>query len=95
MIFCQSRHSRDGALLFKYSGCYSIPGKFAHAEVRVKNDTLQFSLIEKPDFSAAILPLEKNQFCFAADPGKNPMFQFGSDSQGTIVDLNFLIFIIK
>ncbi len=81
--------------LLKYSGSYSIPGGFAHAEVQVRNDTLQFSLFERPDFSTAILPVGFNQFCFAADPGKNPMFQFGADAQDEIVDLQFLEYSFK
>ncbi|MBN2200669.1 beta-lactamase family protein [bacterium] len=86
--------SRKGDLL-RYSGTYSIPGEFAHAEVQLKNDTLQFSLIEKPDFYAAILPVGINQFCFAIDPGKNPMFQFGTDAKGAIVELKFLGYIFR
>jgi CubicO group peptidase (beta-lactamase class C family) len=81
--------------LHKYSGRYTVPGEYAHAELQVKNDTLQFSLIEKPEFNATILPVGLNQFCFAIDPGKNPMFQFGIDAQGTIVDLKFLEFRFK
>ena len=33
---------------------YAVPGEYAHAEVHVKNDTLYFSLLEKPEFNVAI-----------------------------------------
>ena len=79
----------------KYSGRYTIPGEYAHAEVHVKNDTLYFSLVEKPEFNAAILPVGLNQFCFAVDPGKHPMFRFGTDDSGKIINLEFLEFTFK
>jgi CubicO group peptidase (beta-lactamase class C family) len=81
--------------LQKYTGEYIIPGDYAHANVILKNDTLYFSLKEKPEFNAAILPVSSNQFCFAIDPGKNPMFSFDLDDSGKIVCLKFLEFVFK
>ncbi|MCX6122575.1 MAG: serine hydrolase [Ignavibacteriales bacterium] len=79
----------------KYSGHYNVPGDYAHADVRVKNDTLYFSLREKPQFNTAILPVGLHRFCFAIDPGKNPMFRFGTDDSGKIVSLEFMEFRFK
>jgi CubicO group peptidase (beta-lactamase class C family) len=78
-----------------YSGLYAVPGDYAHAEVQVKNDTLYFSLKEKPQFNAAILSVGLHRFCFAVDSGKNPMFQFNTDAQGNIVELKFLEYVFK
>lgn len=78
--------------LKKYSGRYTIPGDYAHAEVIVRNDTLYFSLIEKPQFNSAILPIDVYHFCFAVDPGKHPMFRFNTDDSGKVVSLEFLEF---
>jgi len=81
--------------IHKYSGMYTVPGEYAHAEVQVKNDTLYFSLVEKPEFNAAILPVGLNRFCFAVDPGKHPMFRFGTDDSSKVVNLEFLEFRFK
>jgi len=78
-----------------YSGLYAVPGDYAHAEVQVKNDTMYFSLKEKPQFNAAILSVGLHRFCFAVDPGKNPMLQFNTDAQGSIVELKFLEYVFK
>jgi len=74
---------------------YAVPGEYAHAELQIKNDTLYFSLKEKPEFNAAILPVDLHRFCFAADPGKHPMFRFDTDSSGNVVSLEFLEFKFK
>ena len=79
----------------KYSGLYAVPGEYAHAEVQVINDTLYFSLVEKPEFNAAILPVGLLRFCFAGDPGKHPMFRFHTDDSGKVVSLEFLDFTFK
>ena len=79
----------------QYSGQYAVPGDYAHAEVQVKNDTLFFSLKEKPQFKTAILPVDLHRFCFAGDPGKSPMFRFGTDDSGNVVNLEFLEFRFK
>jgi CubicO group peptidase (beta-lactamase class C family) len=76
--------------LEKYSGQYVIPGDYAHANVSVRNNTLYFSLQEKPQFDAAMLPVGSHQFCFALDPGKHPMFDFSTDETGKVVRLDFL-----
>jgi CubicO group peptidase (beta-lactamase class C family) len=81
--------------LERYSGQYHIPGDYAHAELRVKNDSLYFSLTEKPELTTAILPVGLDQFCFAADPGKNPMFRFNTDDRDVVVSLEFLGFRFK
>jgi len=81
--------------IHEYSGLYAVPGEYAHAEVQVKNDTLYFSLVEKPEFNAAILPVGLLQFCFAGDPGKHPMFRFLIDDSGKVVSLEFLDFTFK
>jgi hypothetical protein len=81
--------------LHQYSGLYAVPSEYAHAEVNVRNDTLYFSLMEKPQFNAAILPVDLHRFCFAVDPGKNPMFRFGTDDSGKVVNLEFLEFRFK
>ena len=81
--------------LQQYSGRYAIPGQYAHAELQIRNDTLFFSLKEKPGFTAAIVPVGLNQFCFAIDPGKHPMFQFTSSAEGKIVALKFLEYSFK
>jgi CubicO group peptidase (beta-lactamase class C family) len=81
--------------LCKYSGRYAIPGDYAHADVYVRADTLLFSLTEKPPFTAAIQPVGLHQFCFAVDPGKNPMFRFSTDDSGKVVSLEFLDFSFK
>jgi CubicO group peptidase (beta-lactamase class C family) len=81
--------------LKKYSGEYALPGDYAHAELITKNDTLYFSLKEKPEFNGAILPVGLNQFCFAADPGRHPMLIFSADDSGNIVSLKFLEFSFK
>ena len=78
--------------LQKYSGRYAVPGEYAHANVYVKNDTLFFSLLEKPEFNAVIQPVGLHQFCFAVDPGKHPMFRFDADNSGNVVSLEFLEF---
>ena len=76
----------------KYTGRYAIPGEYAHAQVYAKNDTLFFSLVEKPDFNLAILPVNLHQFCLGIDPGKHPMFQFSVDDRGNAVGVSFLDF---
>ena len=81
--------------LKKYSGRYAVSGNYAHAEVKVSNDTLYFSLIEKPQFNAVILPMDSHRFCFAVDPGKNPMFRFATDDSGNVVSVEFLEFRFK
>jgi CubicO group peptidase (beta-lactamase class C family) len=79
----------------EYSGQYVIPGDCVHANVFMKNDTLHFSLLEKPEFDAAILPAGSNQFCFALDPQKRPMFLFITDETGKVARLDFLGFRLK
>jgi CubicO group peptidase (beta-lactamase class C family) len=79
----------------KYSGVYAVPGEYAHAEVHIKNDTLFFSLMEKPEFNAAILPVGLHRFCFAVDPGKHPMFRFNTNDSGKVISLEFLEFCFK
>jgi CubicO group peptidase (beta-lactamase class C family) len=79
----------------KYSGLYAVSGEYAHAKVYVKNDTLFLSLLEKPEFTLAILPVNVNQFCFAIDPRKHPMFRFTADDSGNVVSLEFLGFRFK
>jgi len=79
----------------KYSGRYVIPGDYAHADIKVKDDTLYISLVEQPQFIAAILPVGLHRFCFAVDPGKNPMIRFDTDDSGKIVSLEFLEFRFK
>jgi serine beta-lactamase-like protein LACTB len=81
--------------LNKYVGSYSVQGGYANAEVFIKDDTLHFSLIEKPDFNARILPLNLNSFCFASDPGKHEMFNFYTDEMGNISSLKFLEYVFK
>ena len=81
--------------LQKYSGEYALPGDYAHAELKVVNDTLYFSLMEKPEFNAAIQPVGLYQFCFATDPGKHSMFVFSEDDSGKIINLIFLGFNFK
>jgi CubicO group peptidase (beta-lactamase class C family) len=81
--------------IHKYSGLYTVPGEYAHAEMQVKNDTLYFSLKEKPEFNIAILPVDLHRFCFAADPGRHPMFRFDTDNSGSVVSLEFLEFKFK
>jgi CubicO group peptidase (beta-lactamase class C family) len=81
--------------LNKYSGQYAVPGDYAHADVQVRNDTLYFSLVEKPQFNTPILPVGMNRFCFAVDPGKHPMFRFSTDDSGKVVSLEFLEFTFK
>jgi CubicO group peptidase (beta-lactamase class C family) len=81
--------------IHKYVGQYAIPGDYANADVIIKNDTLYFSLKEKPEFNTAILPVGLDQFCFAVDPGKNPMLHFDLDDSGKIVCLKFLEFVFK
>ncbi len=81
--------------LQKYSGQYTVPGDYAHAVTQVRDDTLYFSLIEKPQFNVAILPVSSDQFCFAVDPGKHPMFRFGTDDSGKVVSVEFLDFCFK
>jgi CubicO group peptidase (beta-lactamase class C family) len=76
----------------RYAGSYAIHGGTAHADVRVEGDTLRFSLVEKPGFTAALLPLGEGRFCFAVDPGRNPMFRFEEDGAGRITALTFLEF---
>jgi hypothetical protein len=72
-----------------------VPGDYAHAELMVSNDTLYFSLKEKPEFNAVIQPVGMHQFCFAVDPQKHPMFVFGVDDSGNVVSLEFLEFNFK
>ena len=79
----------------KYSGRYALPGEYVHADVYVKNDTLYISLLEKPEFNAAIQPVSLHQFCFANDPRKHPMFSFDEDDSGNVVSLEFLGFRFK
>jgi CubicO group peptidase (beta-lactamase class C family) len=81
--------------LHAYSGRYAVPGDYAHADVNVKDDTLYFSLMEKPQFNEAIRPAGLHRFCFAGDPGKNPMLFFGTDESGRVVSLKFLDFSFK
>ena len=81
--------------ILQYSGRYAVPGDYARADVQMKNDTLYLSLVEKPQFHAAILPVGLHRFCFALDPGKNPMVRFGTDNSGKIVSLEFLEFSFK
>ena len=81
--------------LNKYSGHYAVPGDYAHADVQVRNDTLYFSLVEKPQFNTPILPVGVNRFCFAVDPGKHPMFRFSTDESNKVVSLDFLEFRFK
>jgi CubicO group peptidase (beta-lactamase class C family) len=81
--------------LQKYSGRYAVPGDYAQADVQVRNDTLYFSLVEKPEFNAAIQPVGLHQFCFVVDPRKHPMFRFGTDDSGKVVNLEFLDFCFK
>ena len=81
--------------LQKYSGRFGLPGEYAHANVYVKNDTLFFSLLEKPEFNVIIEPVGLHQFCFAVDPGKHPMFRFDADNSGNVVSLEFLEFRFK
>ena len=81
--------------LHAYAGRYVLPGNYAHADVSVKNDTLYFSLIENPQFYAAILPAGVNQFCFAFDSGRHPMVRFDTDESGRVVTLEFLDFRFK
>jgi hypothetical protein len=52
-------------------------------------------LIEKPQFYVAIQPAGVNQFCFAFDPGRHPMFRFDTDESGSVVTLEFLDFRFK
>jgi CubicO group peptidase (beta-lactamase class C family) len=78
-----------------YSGLYAIPGNYANANLSIKNDTLYFSLVEKPLFDVAILPVGSHQFCFALDPGKNPMIVFNTDELGYVVSLEFLSYRFK
>jgi CubicO group peptidase (beta-lactamase class C family) len=81
--------------LHPYSGRYAVPGEYAHADVSVKNDTLYFSLTEKPGFKAALMPAGPHRFCFAADPGKNPMFRFTADDSGKVAGVEFLSFFFR
>jgi CubicO group peptidase (beta-lactamase class C family) len=81
--------------LNKYVGRFSVPGDYAHAVIFIKNDTLYFSLVEKPDFNQPILPLNLNNFCFAGDPGKHEMFHFYTDELGNISSLKFLSYLFK
>jgi CubicO group peptidase (beta-lactamase class C family) len=81
--------------LKKYSGEYVIPGDYAHAELKIINDILHFSLKEKPEFNTVIQPVGMHQFCFAVDPQKHPMFVFGVDDSGNVVSLEFLEFNFK
>jgi len=81
--------------LQKYSGRYTVPGGYAHADLHVKNDTLYFSLLEKPQFNVPIQLVGLHQFCFAVDPGKHPMFHFEADDSGNVVSLEFLEFRFK
>ena len=81
--------------LQKYSGRYTVPGDYAHADVQVRDDTLCFSLVEKPQFNAAILPVGLHRFCFAVYPEKNPMFRFSTDDSGKVVNLEFFEFRFK
>jgi hypothetical protein len=81
--------------LNKYTGSYSVQGGYANAEVFIRDDTLHFSLIEKPDFNARILPLNLNSFYFANDPGKHEMFNFYIDETGNINSLKFLSYVFK
>ena len=78
-----------------YAGHYALSGEYAHAEIYVRNDTLFFSLAEKPQFREAILPAGYQQFCFAADPGKHPLIRFDTDNTGGILGLEFLGFTFR
>jgi hypothetical protein len=81
--------------LHAFAGHYALSGEYAHAEVYVRNDTLFFSLREKPAFREAILPAGYEQFCFAADPGKHPLIRFDTDKTGGILSLEFLGFTFR
>lgn len=81
--------------LHAYAGEYALPGDYAHAEVYVRNDTVYFSLAEKPQFHEVIQAIDAHHFCFAADPGKHPMFRFDTDESGRVVRLEFLNFSFK
>ncbi|HEX7571975.1 MAG TPA: hypothetical protein VF514_02710, partial [Bacteroidota bacterium] len=61
----------------------------------VRNDTVHFSLTEKPQFHEIIQAVDAHHFCFAADPGKHPMFRFDTDESGKVVGLEFLDFYFK
>jgi CubicO group peptidase (beta-lactamase class C family) len=91
----ETAHSTANPGPQEYSGQYVIAGDCAHANISMKNDTLHFSLLEKPQFDAAILPVGLHQFCFALDPQKNPMFIFETDKTGNIATLEFLGFRFK
>ncbi len=78
-----------------YAGQYALPGDYAHAEVNVRNDTVYFSLTEKPQFHEIIQAVDAHQFCFAADPGKHRIFRFDTDESGMVVGLTFLDFYFK
>jgi CubicO group peptidase (beta-lactamase class C family) len=81
--------------LHAYAGQYALPGEYAHAEVNVRNDTVYFSLTEKPQFHEIIQAADVHQFYFAADPGKHPMLRFDTDESGKVVSLEFLDFHFK
>jgi hypothetical protein len=90
-----SQAAPSNANLHQYLGSYALPGGYAHANISFSNDTLYFTMMEKPQFTAAIVPVGVHHFGFTIDPGKHPMLNFSADDAGKIIGLESLTFRFK
>ncbi|MGA7721462.1 MAG: serine hydrolase domain-containing protein [Ignavibacteriaceae bacterium] len=82
--------NHDSVDLNKYTGQFAVAGDYANAKVYIKDNKLYMTLLEKPEFDAAFLPVGVNSFCFEADPGKATMLRFKTGENNNITGLEFL-----
>lgn len=73
-----------------FAGIYELAGKYAGAEIIIKDKILYLKLIQQSDFNEAFQRVGSLNFCFASDPYKKPMLMFKRAENGKISGFTFL-----